>query len=145
MGSLKHFVSVDWGTTNFRASYINGESLEVMAHCTSGRGIANVYADFLQSGNSNQLDYFIQELVAQLNRMKLDVGDAKVVISGMASSNIGLISLPYAKLPIGRHGEGVICHRVSNQEEICLFLISGVQGDHTVMRGEETQAIGLVE
>ncbi|MEJ7914100.1 MAG: 2-dehydro-3-deoxygalactonokinase, partial [Chitinophagaceae bacterium] len=68
-----------------------------------------------------------------------------IVISGMASSSIGMTPLPYGQVPFDMHGSGI--ETSYRQEEPGfrhdILLISGVKSNNDVMRGEETQLIGI--
>ncbi len=55
----------------------------------------------------------------------------------MASSSIGMLELPYARLPVGLDGAGLAVHRVGR-----FGIISGVCSNDDVMRGEETKIVG---
>jgi len=63
----------------------------------------------------------------------------------MASSSIGIEDIPYAGLPFRLDGSGVKTRKFSLREDFPheIILISGVQSDNDVMRGEETQLIGI--
>ena len=65
-----------------------------------------------------------------------------VILSGMASSSIGMRELPYAQTPFPLDGAGIIASRIEGQHRPIL-LVSGLQSQHEVMRGEEIQLIGL--
>lgn len=67
-----------------------------------------------------------------------------ILLSGMASSSIGIRELPYAQLPASLNGENLIIENISSNLELQneVFLISGLEKPGDVMRGEETQAIG---
>ena len=68
------------------------------------------------------------------------LGAAKpIVISGMAGSSIGWKELPYARLPFRLDGSDAVV----NEIEPDTFLISGVRSEDDVMRGEETELLGL--
>ena len=65
-------------------------------------------------------------------------------ISGMASSTIGIYSLPYADLPFQCDGEGLYMEKIKQSVlPNPIYLISGVRSQDDVMRGEETQLVGL--
>jgi 2-dehydro-3-deoxygalactonokinase len=61
------------------------------------------------------------------------------VISGMAGSSIGWKELPYARLPFLLDGSAAVVDEI----ESGIFLISGVRSEDDVMRGEETELLGL--
>ena len=70
-----------------------------------------------------------------------------IVISGMASSTIGIRSLEYAPIPFPVSGQTAITQWIPAAGPLKhpVLLISGVKTDDDVMRGEETQLIGLLE
>jgi len=63
-----------------------------------------------------------------------------VVISGMASSTIGWKELPYATVPFAFDGRNAVWERI----EPHVYLISGLRTNTEILRGEETEAVGLV-
>lgn len=74
-------------------------------------------------------------------------GDIPLVVSGMATSTIGWKELPYARAPLSLTGAGwkvevLPWDRPGGISQITL--ISGVATENEIMRGEETQAAGLL-
>src|SRR5206468_10724151 len=70
-----------------------------------------------------------------------------LVISGMASSSVGWRDLPYAKTPFPLDGSGVWSQELNWSKPEWLgptYLISGVATAYDMMRGEETEIIGLM-
>ena len=67
-----------------------------------------------------------------------------VVLSGMASSSIGLVELPYSKLPFRTNGEDLITEQIQHQNNP-LLVISGASTTDDVMRGEENKGIAEQE
>src|SRR5690606_11395652 len=76
-----------------------------------------------------------------------DVCSSDLLISGMASSSIGIEELPYADLPFNINGSDAVCAYFEPGHELShpVFLISGVRAAHDVMRGEETQLVGVCD
>lgn len=70
-----------------------------------------------------------------------------LVISGMASSSIGMKSLPYQELPLALDGSNILYHysKAAKTGDHAVLLISGVKSESDVMRGEETQLIGCID
>ncbi len=68
----------------------------------------------------------------------------RVILSGMASSSIGLLELPYATTPLQLDGSNLITRRLPATQDHRheTILISGLKTQGDVMRGEETQAVG---
>ncbi len=72
---------------------------------------------------------------------------APIAISGMASSSIGWQELPYARLPMSLDGSGLLWRDAEplslGDTEHRVILVSGARTDTDVLRGEETEVIGL--
>jgi len=70
-----------------------------------------------------------------------------VIISGMASSSVGWRELPYARVPVGLDGSSIAQDsfelNVGDNRRVRVQLISGVRGETDMMRGEETEILGL--
>jgi 2-dehydro-3-deoxygalactonokinase len=62
-----------------------------------------------------------------------------VVISGMAGSSIGWCELPYAGLPFRLDGSDAVLKEI----EEGIWVVSGVCGETEIMRGKETELLGL--
>lgn len=141
----EHFISCDWGTTNFRLRVVDTDSLRVVAEQQTDRGIKSLYAEFRAGGGDDQYAFFAAYLQEQLNRLPAAHRAAPLVLSGMASANIGLCELPYAPLPLPQDGSTLVWRRLTLPAGTEALLISGARDDESVMRGEEIQAIGLAE
>jgi 2-dehydro-3-deoxygalactonokinase len=79
------------------------------------------------------------------NQSSFDLRGIPVIISGMASSVIGIREVPYASLPFALDGSEARVEYIppSNGFPYKIYLISGVSSSADVMRGEETQIVGL--
>ena len=75
---------------------------------------------------------------------RIDLHDVPVVISGMASSSIGMLELPYKPLPFDVSGIDLMPTVLPATKESprVIYLLPGVRSADDVMRGEETQLIG---
>ena len=142
--AIDHFVSIDWGTTNFRIRVIDTSTLKVQELIESAKGVKEVYSDWLKKGGSQQ-DFYLDFLIEELSSLTSIISEsAPIMISGMASSSIGLKELPYAKLPFNIDGnslnvEKLLSKKLSNP----IYLVSGVRSNSDVIRGEEVQIVGL--
>jgi 2-dehydro-3-deoxygalactonokinase len=107
------------------------------------RGIKSMYDLWLASGTDRTTFYlqYVQEVLQGLGQGH----DLPIVISGMASSSIGMVELPYAPLPFSCQGERLNIQLIDNSLSMEVYLISGVASTDDVMRGEETQLIGVYE
>ncbi|MRG45284.1 2-keto-3-deoxy-galactonokinase [Chitinophaga sp. SYP-B3965] len=135
-----YFLSCDWGTTSFRLRLVEAGSLKVIAEERSGTGIAGTY-QLWQKTSLPREDYFAAIINAQINVLSEKTGiplqEVPVVLSGMASSSIGMVELPYKELPFNLSGADLAVHRYNR-----FIIISGVCSKDDVMRGEETKVVG---
>ncbi len=145
MKNSEYFISCDWGTSNFRIRLVEANTLEVIEECTSNQGIKTLYQQFLLQTEYNQTDFFKNYLSSQIARLNNWSKAKLVVIAGMASSNIGMLELAYANVPISSSGDGVKYELIPFQKNLEILLISGVKDSLGMMRGEEIQAIGLAK
>ena len=142
----KQFISIDWGTTNFRMRLVELSELKIIEEVKSSMGVKALNQIIRENNRSRQEVYFefIKEQIEKLRYLREDTD--QIIISGMASSNIGLKSLPYANLPIKINGAGILSEKIKLPESpFSILLISGVRSDEDVMRGEEIEAIGLAK
>lgn len=137
MNDARTFVGVDWGTSNLRMTLvIDGE---IGASWSSGKGIAKMHRAWREARLPTSREAFYTGVLSEGLDVLKAPAEIPLVISGMASSSLGLRELPYAGLPFSLDGSGA----VSAWLESSVLLISGVAGEDDVMRGEETQIVGL--
>lgn len=140
-----HFISCDWGTTNFRLRVVETSSLEILAEHQAGRGVRTLNGSFMMQKTVDRVSFFTEYLWTQIAALPAPHQEHPIVVSGMASANIGLQELPYGVLPIDAAGTHFVFQDLLLRPDQPLRLISGVKSDHGMMRGEETQALGLLE
>lgn len=144
-------LSCDWGSSSFRLRLVDAQH-RVVDEVLSDQGAACLYSvwkksDMLEEPDIEKLYY--KELLRGIrileSRSPFDLRNAPVAISGMASSVMGIRELPYAPLPFTLDGRGAIIEPIPPSEDFPhkIFLVSGVSGKGDVMRGEETQIVGL--
>lgn len=146
---MTHFFSCDWGTTSFRLRRVNAATGEVLAQRQEASGIRTLSASRAAGETAeNVFANFLREqlrLVAGKNTALLD--GAAVVVSGMASSSVGWRELPYARMPLNLDGSGIVQEAFELTMDAGLrarvHLISGVRAEADMMRGEETEIIGI--
>src|SRR5690606_29756638 len=145
---MELFLSCDWGTSAFRLRLVRIDDLQVLAETTRGVGIAETYRCWTEQGNPEERQAFyasilkerIGELSQQIGRSLTGI---PVILSGMASSSIGLKELPYQKLPIHLDGRDLLVEKFDAGKDINpILVVSGVQTATDVMRGEETKVLG---
>lgn len=125
------YVGCDWGTTHFRLRLVDGK---VRRELKTDEGTAK-----LAAAGGDRAAGFKSVLAAGLKTLKIP-GSVPVVISGMASSTIGWKELPYAKVPFAFDGRDAVWEKIEPR----VYLISGLRTETEILRGEETEAIGLV-
>jgi 2-dehydro-3-deoxygalactonokinase len=144
------FLGCDWGTSNFRLQVVNADNGQALEEVSTNEGIASTYKNWKSAGeneNSRLLFYYsiIEKNIAVLTkRMDISLSTVPLIISGMASSNMGIMELPYAKLPVNANGAGLIVKEIKPGKDPggTILLISGLCSDVDVMRGEEIQLAG---
>jgi 2-dehydro-3-deoxygalactonokinase len=171
------FISCDWGTSSFRLRAVDRESSRVLAERRTDLGIAAVFEQWRQTGQEEvaRVAFYQAILLGQIQELAsasglsasasgLSLKGRPLIVSGMASSSLGMLELPYKELPLdaGGHDSG---HASSTNDSGArhfgedlrttilpatdyfphpTVLISGVRTADDVMRGEETQLIGCL-
>ena len=114
-------------------------------------GIADTFDNWRGTGEGLPREqFFRQQLSGQIellaSRLSMNLTNVPIVISGMASSSIGIEQIPYATLPFALDGSQASTRQFNAQPDFPhdMLLISGVRSEDDVMRGEETQLIGLI-
>ncbi len=149
----KYLIGCDWGTTSFRLRLIETIENKVISEVLSTEGVASTFDAWKATKGEfeTKKSFFIQHLKEKLDLLalqsKVDLDGIEIVISGMASSSIGIYEVPYATLPYDVDGSQTVVHRLEADVHLPhdILLISGVRSKYDVMRGEETQLVGLAE
>lgn len=133
------FISCDWGTSAFRMRLIKTSSLEIVQR------IDKPMLGFGQQSLSKA--GYLQQFEEQCLLLCQSAGLSKVplsIISGMASSSIGIKNLDYGKLPLPLTDLQIPFELLEDAAHTT-FLISGLATQDDVMRGEEVQLLGAVQ
>jgi 2-dehydro-3-deoxygalactonokinase len=146
------FLSCDWGTSSFRLRLIDTATLQAKAESISDEGVANVFEEWQQRGDKSERLHFYQSVlrrhIAKMEaELNCDLNALPIVISGMASSTIGIMELPYKPLPFLATGKDLYYKviNITKQFRHTILLVSGARTERDVMRGEETQLAGCVQ
>ena len=152
---MNRFLSCDWGTSSFRLRLVEVASLEVVIEIKSEQGISYTHQLWQKSQQQSEaadrftfyFDVILQHIHKIEKNFSKNLQGVPLLISGMASSSIGMMDLPYSQLPFHTSGEGIEAQyfEPSTIVQHPVLLISGVQGEDDVMRGEETQLVGIVK
>ncbi|MGB1780844.1 MAG: 2-dehydro-3-deoxygalactonokinase [Limisphaerales bacterium] len=145
------FLSCDWGTSSFRLRCMDiatGDCLREWRDQIGVKAFAHEHRALDPQARAEAFEGFLCEaadrLLAELGAPNETV---TMVLSGMTTSTIGWMDLPYAKTPFALDGTQAVTHerkgKTPEGREISFTLISGVCSDHEMMRGEETELMGL--
>lgn len=144
------FLSCDWGTSTFRLRLVHAADLFVLTEEVNREGIAVIFKRWKnENGIENErLSFYRSWLLTQIKKLEEKQGmplqHLPLLISGMASSTLGMKELPYKELPFKTDGSDLLINDIppaqgfSNQ----LFLVSGASTGDDVLRGEETLLAG---
>ncbi|OGX83837.1 2-dehydro-3-deoxygalactonokinase [Hymenobacter glacialis] len=150
MDSQTTFLSCDWGTSSFRLRLVERAGLNVLAEASSKEGNAAT-AELWQQANQpaeQRMAFYLGIVRKHLTTLEKAVGTSlkgvPVVMSGMASSTIGMMELPYKALPFATDGADLATKTLAPTADFAhpVLLISGVKSEADVMRGEEVQLVG---
>jgi 2-dehydro-3-deoxygalactonokinase len=147
---MKGFISCDWGITALRTRFVDADNQFVLAETSNDQGISAISALWKQSvrGEESRLLFYLNVIKNQIGilekQLSFSLKDFHLIISGMASSNIGMMELPYKELPFNSDGSDLHMKMISASDEFRheILLISGAKTQNDVMRGEETQIAG---
>jgi 2-dehydro-3-deoxygalactonokinase len=128
-------IGVDWGTSSFRAFRLDAEG-QVIGRRSAPRGILTI-----EDGR------FAEELLRQTGDWIAD-GENQVLMAGMIGSRQGWREAPYLACPAGAAEiAGALVEIPFDGAEILLvpgLTHSDAAGTPEVMRGEETQLVGVL-
>jgi 2-dehydro-3-deoxygalactonokinase len=148
-----YFLGCDWGTSTFRLRLFNLVENIVVGEIVTSEGVANTFNSWQADQGKTIISteqYFRQKLKlcidALAEKLLLNLDNIPVMISGMASSSIGMLLVDYADLPFSLDGSNAKFVRIPADKDFSneIVLISGVKSCDDVMRGEETQVLGLM-
>jgi 2-dehydro-3-deoxygalactonokinase len=134
LASETQWVAIDWGTSNVRAWGIAGDGSQTFA-AASDKGM----------GKIGRADYPV--VLADLLGDRFSGGD--IVICGMAGARQGWLEAPYLDTPADLNRLGAAAVRPQDEDpRFAPRILPGIcqrqSGREDVMRGEETQLLGLL-
>ena len=156
---MKFFISADWGTTHLRLRIVDRDRREVKHEVRSPDGIAATYEQWRENGagadpgrREQEKDclFYQAVLFRHIHHLQpppdLSLQDLPVIISGMASSSVGMLELPYQPVPYHVSGSDLlrVALPATNAFPHSILLVSGARTAHDVMRGEEVQLAGCM-
>ncbi|MEX2564509.1 MAG: 2-dehydro-3-deoxygalactonokinase [Cyclobacteriaceae bacterium] len=147
------FLSCDWGTSSFRLRLVNSSDHSVAYEYHNDFGIQKAFNGWRESKANDpkeKQDFYLNHINGAVRELEKISGQQLegwlIICSGMASSSMGIKELPYVSVPFDTSGIGMKIYEISAKENFNhpMVIISGIKNDHNVMRGEETQLIGLI-
>jgi len=148
---MKTILCCDWGTTSFRLRLVDQDTYAVQAEFLSSTGVAATFREWKEQSEINRFDFYSERLKSSISELArksaLNTDNIPVIVSGMASSSIGMEEIPYAELPFSINGSQASVRVFDDYNGLGapLIIVSGVKSNVDVMRGEEAQLIGLVQ
>jgi 2-dehydro-3-deoxygalactonokinase len=134
-------IGLDWGTSSCRAYLLGGQGV-ILADARGPAGLIPVSAG--RPGNPSAFDQSFEELCGTW----LDAWpELPVIACGMVGSRHGWIEAPYREVPADLAAPALACARVRTRRGAEVNVIPGLmdpRGLRGVMRGEETQLLGLL-
>jgi 2-dehydro-3-deoxygalactonokinase len=132
---MKPFISLDWGTTSFRAYEVNAEG-KVINEAAAAEGILNV--------KDGAFEATLEKHIGGWNKA------LPIVASGMITSRQGWVECPYAQCPASASDLAKSITRHTTSSGRVVHFITGLHYaspsiGHDVIRGEETQVLGSLE
>lgn len=135
------FISCDWGTSRLRLRLVERFSGRILAARSTEEGIRQIA--HLNPDPGVRRERLATTLEQGIAALAPDLPhDLPVVMSGMASANLGWQELPYASLPADIDGSTLHWIDLPHAGRR-VRLISGLRSGTDVMRGEETELVGL--
>lgn len=146
------FLSCDWGTTSFRLRLVKIDDFSILAERVSKDGNAAIFDKWKAAKRppEERIDFYLDilrnHITALRDKNETSLIGVPVIISGMASSTIGMLEIPYKNLPFRTDGSDLITRVIAPGEDFPheILLISGAKTRNDAMRGEETQLIGCM-
>lgn len=145
-----YFLGCDWGTSSFRLKLLEWDSGKTLAEISNSEGIKKLNKQWSEyQGPLSRIDFyqlFLKDQISELSKQtKKNLTSLPLVLSGMASSSIGMKELSYTEIPISLSKLKLNVDHMKGTHEFPhdIYLISGICSSEDVMRGEETQLLGL--
>lgn len=148
-------MAIDGGTTNTRVRILQDD--RILSQVSSPVGVRNTA---ITGSKKDLVEGIRQAIIAALRSARIEEKDLHLVAaSGMITSNIGIYEIPHVSTPAGIDQLAAASRRVKIPElmELPILFIPGVKNDCAatldtenleamdIMRGEETEAIGILE
>jgi 2-dehydro-3-deoxygalactonokinase len=129
---------------------VNSVNQTILSEIKTDYGIASAFSNWKQAeGKEDQRIGFYQSYISeQVKKITASfdqsINQPSLTLSGMASSSIGMMELPYKELPFQCDGSDLSVHTIpaGKNHQFNMIIISGVKSGTDVIRGEETMLAG---
>lgn len=149
---MERFLSCDWGTSSLRLRLVNAGNKQVLAEIVTNKGVLSVFNEWKNRRvvDNNRFRFYLDVLDEQIKvieqQLSVSLKEIPLIVSGMASSAIGMMELPYKKIPFAINEELIVQNiDATNIFNHPIVFISGISSGDDVIRGEETQLLGCIE
>jgi 2-dehydro-3-deoxygalactonokinase len=131
---------------------VDGATLAPRSEKETDEGIGATFSSWRKQarGAEERRSFYYSTIRSNISNMdrgaKTSLAGVPLVISGMASSSIGMVELPYRAMPFATDGSdlSVQTFKAGDDFDRDVAVVSGVRTDDDVMRGEEVQLIGAL-
>lgn len=144
-----YLLSCDWGTSSFRLRLVDRTKREILGEIRTTEGNAAVYQAWLNSERPQRVPFYrsyLHDQITQLSfQLEKNLDEVPALVSGMASSSIGMYELPYQEVPFKLENPELNAKKFDSTIDFPneTWVFTGLRTKSDVMRGEEVQLIGL--
>ena len=149
---MRQFISCDWGTSSFRLKLVETKPFRIVAEVHNSNGISSTHSAWQQNGTEqNRFLFYAGVIKASVSileaKVKFSLAGVPIVVSGMASSSLGMVAIPYKHLPFQTDGSDLKLLWIKSSNDVAhdVIILSGASSEDDVMRGEETQLVGSAD
>ena len=148
---MAKYITIDCGTTNTRIALLEENTVKDIIKLPIGAG------NTAQNGSNAELKREIAKVIAQFQGKDSEKRITAIYASGMITSELGLYNLAHIEAPAGKKElrAGAKTIKIEDVSDIPITFIPGVKNsfdvdiiesfrDADVMRGEETEVLGLM-
>jgi 2-dehydro-3-deoxygalactonokinase len=133
-------------TSSFLLRLVRIGDGEVLAETTEGKGIAAINNEWLNTGKASaeRVPFYQQQLSSAIAALRTATAGLPIIVSGMASSSIGMLELSYGSVPYSLSEGSLPLNKIPATDSFPhdMILVSGLKTTNDVMRGEETMLLG---
>lgn len=129
---------------------MNAENGAILSEVKTGHGIAAAFESWKEKNlpdaerGKSYKAYLLEQVKKITTSFIGSLETTPIILSGMASSSIGMLELPYKEIPFQCSGFDLVIHSIAKEEQASnkIIIISGARSENDVIRGEETMLAG---